>query len=83
MKANKNVAFHKHCFSTNQRKHQDQRSRFLVLTKRSAASGDENGLLGEQIVFSVLLHTMPPDSPTKSSKEIHVEMHPAPGERLP
>ena len=25
---------------------------------------------------------MPPDSPTKSSKEIHVEMHPAPGERL-
>ena len=25
---------------------------------------------------------MPPDSPTKSSKEIQVEMHPAPGERL-
>jgi len=25
---------------------------------------------------------MPPDSPIKSSKEIHVKMHPAPGERL-
>ena len=29
-----------------------------------------------------LLHTMPTESPTKSSKEIHVEMHPARGERL-
>jgi len=25
---------------------------------------------------------MPPDSPTKLSKENHVEIHPAPGERL-
>jgi len=24
---------------------------------------------------------MPPDTPTKTSKEIHVEMHPAPGEK--